>query len=85
MSDERLAQLAETAGLSLHWVDANGRAQHVTPDTQRALLEALGFPAQTPQQIAASLAVLRQQQHGASLPPLLTACLLYTSPSPRDS
>lgn len=73
MNDERLAQLAEAAGLSLHWVDANGRAQHVAPDAQRALLEALGFPAQTPQQIADSLSALGQQQHGASLPPLLTA------------
>lgn len=73
MSDERLAHLAEAAGLSLHWVDANGRPQYVAPDAQRALVEALGFPAQTPQQIDASLAALQEQQQGSSLPPLLTA------------
>ncbi|MBD9484085.1 4-alpha-glucanotransferase [Pseudomonas sp. PDM14] len=73
MSDERLAQLAEAAGLSLHWVDANGRPQYVAPDAQRALLDALGFPAQSPQQVDASLAALHAQQQGSSLPPLLTA------------
>lgn len=73
MSDAKLAQLAEAAGLSLHWVDANGRPQSVAPDAQRALVEALGFAAQTPEQIDNSLAELHQQQHGAGLAPLLTA------------
>ncbi|MEN0107503.1 MAG: 4-alpha-glucanotransferase, partial [Pseudomonas sp.] len=72
MSDEQLARLATAAGLSVDWVDANGREQRVAVDAQRALLESLGYSAQSPQQIAASLAHLQQQARQRELPPLLT-------------
>ncbi len=72
MSDEQLASLSTAAGLSVDWLDANGRPQRVDVDAQRALLEALGYAAQSPQQIAASLAHLEEQQHRRELDPLLT-------------
>ena len=72
MSDEQLASLAGAAGLSVDWVDANGRPQRVAVDAQRALLEALGYAAQSPQQISASLAHLQQEQQSYQLDPLLT-------------
>ena len=72
MSDALLAELASAAGLSVDWVDANGRAQQVTPEAQRQLLEALGHPAQNEQQIRDSLEALQQARHAALQPPLLT-------------
>ncbi len=72
MSDERLAQLAAAAGLSLHWTDANGRGQYVSAEAQRPLLEALGLPAHSAQQVEGSLAELQEQQRSSVLEPLLT-------------
>lgn len=72
MSDELLARLATAAGFSVDWLDANGRPQRVAVDAQRALLESLGYAAQSPQQIGASLAQLQQQQQRRQLDPLLT-------------
>ena len=56
MSDTELAQLARKVGINIDWVDAFGNHQKATPDCQRALLEELGFPAWSPQQIAESTA-----------------------------
>lgn len=72
MSDEQLASLATAAGLSVDWLDANGRPQQVNVDAQRALVEALGYAAQSPQQIAASLAQLNHEQQRRELDPLIT-------------
>jgi 4-alpha-glucanotransferase len=72
MSDEQLASLSSAAGLSVDWLDANGRPQRVSVESQRALVESLGYAAQSPQQIAASLAHLEHEHHSRELPPLLT-------------
>lgn len=71
MSDELLAELANSAGLSIDWVDANGRPQKVGADAQRSLLETLGYPAQGAEQIRESLGELQQRQ-ATVLAPLLT-------------
>ncbi|WP_437882957.1 4-alpha-glucanotransferase [Pseudomonas sp. LRF_L74] len=71
MSDSQLADLAHAAGISTAWIDANGRQQHVSPPAQRALLEALGYPAQSPQQIASSLATLQHAEQEAGPGPLI--------------
>lgn len=63
MSDTLLAKLALSAGLSIDWTDAHGRPQSVSPEAQRGLLQAFGYPAQSPEQIRASLAALEQQHH----------------------
>lgn len=63
MSDTLLAELALSAGLSIDWTDAHGRPQSVSPEAQRSLLEAFGYPAQSPEQIRASLGALEQQRH----------------------
>ncbi|MCP1616353.1 4-alpha-glucanotransferase [Pseudomonas sp. SLBN-26] len=72
MSDAQLEALATAAGFSVHWTDADGRPQQVAPDSLRALLEALGYPAQSEQQIAGSLAHLQARHEAATLPRLLT-------------
>lgn len=72
MNDERLNRLAEAAGLSIEWVDADGRDQQVAPDVLRAVLAGLGLSAATEQDINDSLAKLHLNNGGASLPPMLT-------------
>ena len=62
MSDRLLAELAQAADLSIDWIDAYGQPQSVTPEAQRNLLEALGYPAQSPEQMRESLNSLVQRQ-----------------------
>jgi 4-alpha-glucanotransferase len=72
MSDERLNRLAEAAGLSIDWVDADGRDQRVTPDVLRAVLNGLGLNAESDAEIEHSLEKLEAGDGASSLPPLLT-------------
>lgn len=72
MSDKRLAELSRAVGLNIEWQDAAKKTQHVTPEAQRALLEAMGYPAQTSQQIVESLATLRDRHRSRCYGPLLT-------------
>lgn len=72
MSDAQLASLASAAGLLLDWVDVGGRPRRISPEVQRMLLEALGFAAQSPQQIAGSLAAIEARRHSGGLGALVT-------------
>lgn len=72
MSDQRLFALAQAAGLSIDWVDADGRPQQATPEVLRAVLAGLGHAANSPTQVEESLRELEQLDDRASLPPLLT-------------
>jgi 4-alpha-glucanotransferase len=69
--DARLAELAEQAGVDVHWRDANDRPQQVAPPTLRAVLAALGLPCASDGDIEASLAHLRGEREGTQLPRLL--------------
>jgi len=71
MNDAQLERLASEAGLAIDWLDADNRPQRLSADVQRNVLEALGFPAQTPEQIRQSLEALERRR--AELPPLITA------------
>ena len=62
MSDERLNRLAEAAGLSIEWVDADGKDQRVKPEVLRAVLDGLGLPAESDDQIERSLENLTPAQ-----------------------
>jgi 4-alpha-glucanotransferase len=71
-----LSALAEEAGITTVWQDYRGVVHTVAPRTLRILLKALGLPATTRDDIAASrmqLASETQGQIGDGLPPLLTA------------
>ncbi|MFC3607321.1 4-alpha-glucanotransferase [Stutzerimonas tarimensis] len=72
MSDERLAHLAEAAGLAIDWVDANARPQRVTPEVLRAVLAGLGMPADSESDISASLHKLHEDEGDGAPPPLIT-------------
>lgn len=70
MSDALLRDLAGEVGLKPDWVDADNRPQQAGPDVLRQVLEALGLPAQSPEQLRQSLALVRQER--AAPPSLLT-------------
>lgn len=70
---DALAALAAEAGVSVHWEDAEGRPQTVAPETLRAVLEALGWPCNTPAQAETSRAALHAMAHEQVLPPLWIA------------
>jgi len=69
--DTRLAELAEQAGVDVHWRDANDRPQQVTPPTLRAVLDALGLPCANEGDVEASLDRLQREREGSRLPRLL--------------
>ncbi|MFV3331228.1 4-alpha-glucanotransferase [Pseudomonas sp. NY15437] len=71
MNDAQLERLASEAGLAIDWIDADNRPQRLSAEVQRNVLEALGFPAQTPEQIRQSLDALERRR--AEPPPLITA------------
>jgi len=72
MSDEALIRLAEAAGLSIDWVDADNREQRVEPAVLRDVLACLGLAAETDADIEASLAILAHKNNHGGVPPLLT-------------
>jgi len=71
MSDAQLEHLASEAGLAIDWMDADNRPQRLTAEVQRNVLEALGIPAQSPEQIRQSLESLERRLQ--EVPPLITA------------
>jgi len=70
VSDRALTTLARKAGLSPIWTDAHGRRRVVTRETLKAVLQALGYLAETPAQISESL---HQIDHAAAAEDLADA------------
>lgn len=73
MSDEALRDLARRAGIEVEWQDYAGRPQVVLPDVLRAILAALGLPADTRSQAANSRRLVARRTALEDLPPLVTA------------
>ncbi len=71
MSDALLRDLAGAAGVAVQWKDVFGETHNVTPDTLRAVLQALDFPAGSDGDVADSL--VRATTLPDRLPPLITA------------
>jgi len=72
MSNEQLRTLAIRAGLAVDWIDANARPQTVSPEVLRTVLDGLGYPANTTDEIEASLQRLNDAHEQSTAPPLLT-------------
>lgn len=70
--DADIAQLAEAAGIAAEYSDAYGTPVTVPPDTQRALLAALGLPAGSPGELRDSLAHAKALRSGPT-PSLIVA------------
>jgi 4-alpha-glucanotransferase len=73
MNDEALRDLARRAGIAVEWQDYANQPHTVSPDTLRQILAALGLPAGTRGDLAASRRNLSRRATLADLPPLLTA------------
>ncbi|APG05184.1 4-alpha-glucanotransferase [Luteibacter rhizovicinus DSM 16549] len=71
--DDRLALLAEQAGVDVYWRDALDRPQSTPADTLRAVLRALDLPADSADDIEASLQRIEQERGGRKPPRLVTA------------
>jgi 4-alpha-glucanotransferase len=71
--DDRLALLAAQAGIDVDWRDALGRPQTTPAATLRAVLRALGLPADTRDDVEASLHLLEQERTGRRPPRMITA------------
>ncbi|WP_297839402.1 4-alpha-glucanotransferase [Pseudomonas sp.] len=72
MSNELLQRLATRAGLAVDWVDANGRPQTVSPQVLCKVLDGLGYPADSAEDIETSLQRLLEADKQHTAPPLLT-------------
>ena len=72
-SDARLIDLAEQAGVDVHWRDANDRPQEVSVPTLRRVLGALGLPCDSEGDIDAGLERLRGEREGTALPRMQVA------------
>jgi 4-alpha-glucanotransferase len=73
MSDEALLDLARRAGIAVEWQDAAGQPRVVPPEILRRILAALGLPADSRGDFAASQRKLARRAGTADLPPLVTA------------
>ncbi len=73
MSDEALRDLARRAGIEVEWQDYAGRPHVVQPDVLRAILAALGLPADTRGRAANSRRLVARRTALEDLPPLVTA------------
>ena len=73
MSDEALRDLARRAGIEVEWQDYMGRPRVVAHDVLRAILAALGLPAETRSQAASSRRLVSRRTTLEDLPPLVTA------------
>jgi 4-alpha-glucanotransferase len=73
MNDEALRDLARRAGIAVEWQDYASRPHVVSPDSLRRILAALGLPATTRGDLAASRRLLAKRATLADLPPLITA------------
>lgn len=73
MSDDILADLARRAGIAVEWQDYAGRPHVVAPPVLRRVLAALGLPADSSRDVAASRRLLTKRSSLADLPPLVTA------------
>jgi 4-alpha-glucanotransferase len=73
MNDDALKDLARRAGIATEWEDFAGKPHVVSPDVLRRMLAALGLPADTRGELAASRRALSRRSSVADLAPLVTA------------
>ncbi|MBB3226929.1 4-alpha-glucanotransferase [Luteibacter sp. Sphag1AF] len=71
--DDRLARLAELAGVDVHWRDALDTPHVVGADTLRAVLRSLDLPADTSDDIDASMDRVERERAGRQMASLITA------------
>lgn len=73
MSDDILRQLATKAGVAPHWTDQTGAERAVSPDSLRAILLALGLPADSDAALRNSLSLMESGVNAAAASRFTTA------------
>lgn len=73
MNDEILRALASKAGIASQWTDQTGAERHVSPDTLRAILSALGLAADNDASLRNSLSMLESAFSTAAIARFATA------------
>lgn len=73
MNDLALDRLADAAGIEARYWDIHGNLHERSRETARHLLNAMGIPAGTGGEIAASLVMLAEEPWRAVLPPVIVA------------
>jgi len=73
MNDEVLKDLARRAGIAVEWNDFAGRPKVVAPDVLRGILDALGLPTASRNDLLHSRKLLQRRSTVPMLPPLITA------------
>ncbi len=73
MIDETLRLLAEKAGVSTHWTDQSGGSHDASPETLRALLVAIGYPASNDAEARNSLSVIESGMGASTNAQFVTA------------
>ncbi|CAN5326729.1 4-alpha-glucanotransferase [soil metagenome] len=73
MSDDILRQLATKAGVAPHWTDQTGAERAVSPDSLRAILLALGLPADSDAALRNSLSLMESGVNAAATSRFTTA------------
>lgn len=71
--DEALGRLADAAGIEARYWDIAGRLHETSSETARNLLSALGIPAATEREVAASLTRLEEEAWRETLPAAVIA------------
>lgn len=84
MNDADIFELARAAGIEVDWIDAYGRAQSVTPDKLRIILNALELPSASDAQLRDSLTRIATENADTSLPPLITGDMQSPLHLPSD-
>lgn len=73
MSDASVDRLADAVGIEARYWDIQGRLHERSPDTARHLIRALGIPADSDAEVAASLVTLAEEAWRETLPPVIVA------------
>ncbi len=71
--DDNLNRLADRVGIEARYWDIEGGLHETKPDTARALLGALGFPADSGAAVSESLARLEREAWREAVPPVIIA------------
>jgi 4-alpha-glucanotransferase len=79
--DELLAELTRRCGIECEYTDAHGEQRRVPPDTQRALLQALGVDANSEAAIRSALDVEERKRWARALPPAVVFREAHSEPA----
>ncbi len=73
LRDQPLAQLAREHGVELSYIDISGQTQYASAEALRAVLEAMGVPSATDEQVEEQLRLARRARWSRPIEPVIVA------------